>query len=101
MRNRAAPRSVPVWTICPSAALREGRSERPVSSVLGLLAVLEVPQPLVVDAIAPARTAPIGHRRVEPESGDDQEGVARIRVDHEPVPLTVLAPPHEPAGVHR
>src|SRR4051794_28399559 len=76
-------------------------SEPPVSSVLGLLTVLEVPQPLVVDAIAPARTAPLGHRRIEPESGDDQECVARIRVDREPVPLTVPAPPHEPAGVHR
>src|SRR4051812_6677270 len=43
----------------------------------------------------------VPHTGVEPQSGDDHEGVARVRVDREPLALAPLAPAHERARVER
>src|SRR5690242_8357995 len=69
--------------------------------VLALLAGLEVPQVLRVHLGAPPRTGAVRHGGVEPQAGDHEERVARVRVDGEPVTLAVLRPAHEAGRVHR
>src|SRR5689334_12037565 len=57
---------------------------RPRPLVARLVALAEVAEPLGVDVLAPAGAVAGGHRGVEPQSGDDHERVARIRIDRDP-----------------
>src|SRR3954447_22341094 len=67
-------------------------------------------EPAGVARMAPARAAAgrgavlgaplVAIARVEAQAGHDHEGVARVRVDGDPLALARARPAHEAAGVH-